>query len=141
MRRFSQRHSLVTLNEINITPLLDLAFVLLIIFIIVSGSIKQEQSIDVNLPEGGKAAGQVDPKDVRSVSINQRGVFFLGNRQMSLDSLEQELIREHRANRNLVVAIRLDEMGFNKDSLALVNRLTRNGITRFRYDTKAPNRQ
>ena len=34
MRRFSQRNSLVTLNDINITPLLDLAFVLLIIFII-----------------------------------------------------------------------------------------------------------
>ena len=34
MRRFSQRNALVTLSEINITPLLDLAFVLLIIFII-----------------------------------------------------------------------------------------------------------
>ena len=34
MRRFSQRNSLVTLSEINITPLLDLAFVLLIIFVI-----------------------------------------------------------------------------------------------------------
>src|ERR1035437_3306611 len=34
MRRFSQRSHLVTLSEINITPLLDLAFVLLIIFII-----------------------------------------------------------------------------------------------------------
>ena len=34
MRRFSQRSYLVTLSEINITPLLDLAFVLLIIFVI-----------------------------------------------------------------------------------------------------------
>ncbi len=34
MRRFSQRSALVTLSEINITPLLDLAFVLLIIFVI-----------------------------------------------------------------------------------------------------------
>ena len=34
MRRFSQRNSLVTLSDINITPLLDLAFVLLIIFVI-----------------------------------------------------------------------------------------------------------
>ena len=34
MRRYSQRQSLSTLSEINITPLLDLAFVLLIIFII-----------------------------------------------------------------------------------------------------------
>ena len=34
MRRFSQRNPLVTLSDINITPLLDLAFVLLVIFII-----------------------------------------------------------------------------------------------------------
>ena len=74
MRRFSQRNALVTLNEINITPLLDLAFVLLIIFIIVSGSIKQENSIDMVLPEGGKAPGEVDPKDIRTVSVTKQGV-------------------------------------------------------------------
>ncbi len=34
MRRYSQRQSLSTLSEINVTPLLDLAFVLLIIFMI-----------------------------------------------------------------------------------------------------------
>ena len=49
MRRFSQRNSLVTLNEINITPLLDLAFVLLIIFIITRPLI--EQNIDLQLPQ------------------------------------------------------------------------------------------
>ena len=40
MRRFSQRNSLVTLNEINVTPLLDLAFVLLIIFIITTPALE-----------------------------------------------------------------------------------------------------
>jgi len=34
MKRYSQRQSLTSLSEINITPLLDLAFVLLIIFMI-----------------------------------------------------------------------------------------------------------
>ena len=51
MRRFSQRNSLVTLSEINITPLLDLAFVLLIIFVITTPLL--EQSIPLNLPQGG----------------------------------------------------------------------------------------
>ena len=48
MRRFSQRNSLVTLSEINITPLLDLAFVLLIIFVITRPLL--EQNIDLQLP-------------------------------------------------------------------------------------------
>ena len=51
MRRFSQRNTLVTLNDINITPLLDLAFVLLIIFIITTPLL--EQSISLELPVGG----------------------------------------------------------------------------------------
>lgn len=139
MRRFSQRNSLVTLNEINITPLLDLAFVLLIIFIIVSGSIKHEQAIDVNLPAGGKAEGDVKPEDVRTVSVTKQGVYLLGNRQMSLEGLEQQLVMEHRGNPNLVVDIRLDEQGINKDTIALIDRLTRNNITRFRWKTRLPN--
>ena len=49
MRRFSQRNSLVTLNEINITPLLDLAFVLLIIFVITRPLL--EQNIDLQFPQ------------------------------------------------------------------------------------------
>ena len=52
MRRFSQRSHLVTLSEINITPLLDLAFVLLIIFVITTPLL--EQSINMKLPVGGK---------------------------------------------------------------------------------------
>ena len=45
MRRFSQRSQLVTLSEINITPLLDLAFVLLIIFVITTPLLEQEHRI------------------------------------------------------------------------------------------------
>ena len=50
MRRFSQRNSLVTLSDINITPLLDLAFVLLIIFVITTPLL--EQGLPLQLPAG-----------------------------------------------------------------------------------------
>ena len=62
MRRASQRNSLVTLNEINITPLLDLAFVLLIIFIITRPLI--EQNIKLDLPAGGSTAERIKPEDI-----------------------------------------------------------------------------
>ena len=48
MRRYSQRHSLSTLSEINITPLLDLAFVLLIIFMITTPLL--ENSVNLVIP-------------------------------------------------------------------------------------------
>ena len=54
MRRFSQRSSLVTLSEINITPLLDLAFVLLIIFVITTPLL--EKGLGVEAAEGRMAS-------------------------------------------------------------------------------------
>ena len=48
MRRFSERHQLHTLSELNVTPLLDLAFVLLIIFMITTPLM--ENSTDVVSP-------------------------------------------------------------------------------------------
>ena len=48
MRRFSDRHSLHTLSELNVTPLLDLAFVLLIIFMITTPLM--ENSVDLVIP-------------------------------------------------------------------------------------------
>ncbi len=67
MRRFSQRSSLVTLSEINITPLLDLAFVLLIIFVITTPLL--EQSIPLHPPKGGVPDKKVEKGDIRTVEI------------------------------------------------------------------------
>jgi biopolymer transport protein ExbD len=137
MRRFSQRNSLVTLNEINITPLLDLAFVLLIIFILVSGSIKVEQGIDVRLPPGGKPQQQVNPRDVRTVSVTKQGNYLLGNKPMSLSAIEKELVREQRVNPNLMVYIHGDEDSVLKYSVPVMNLLGENNI-RFGIATRSP---
>ncbi len=136
MRRFSKRNSLVTLNEINITPLLDLAFVLLIIFILVSGSVKVEQGIEMNLPQGGKARTERDPKNVRTVSVTRLGGYFLAKQQISLVNLERELVAIHRANPNLVVEIQLDAQGINEHTIALIDVLVRDGIQNIGWATQ-----
>ena len=136
MRRFSQRSALVTLSEINITPLLDLAFVLLIIFVITTPLL--EQSINLKLPQGGKPAKDLDKRDIRTLEINPQGVFSLNRQRMSLDQLEANLVRDFRANPNLVVYIRADEMGRNKDLYAVIDRCQRNGITRYSLRTEPP---
>ena len=136
MRRFSKRNSLVTLNEITITPLLDLAFVLLIIFILVSGSVKVEQGIEMNLPQGGKARTERDPKNVRTVSVTRLGGYFLAKQQISLVNLERELVAIHRANPNLVVEIQLDAQGINEHTIALIDVLVRDGIQNIGWATQ-----
>jgi biopolymer transport protein ExbD len=114
MRRFSQRSYLVTLSEINITPLLDLAFVLLIIFVITTPLL--EQSLPLRLPRGGQPDRKVEQRDIRTVEISPTGVYILGRRRMNLAEIEANLAQEFKANTNLAIRIRADEMGYNKDT-------------------------
>jgi biopolymer transport protein ExbD len=139
MRRFSQRSALVTLSEINITPLLDLAFVLLIIFVITTPLL--EQSINLKLPQGGKPDVRIEKRDIRTVEISPQGIYTLNRQRMSLDQVEANLVRDYHADLNLVVYIRADEMGRNKDLYAVIDRCQRNGITRYSLRTEPPNHQ
>jgi len=136
MRRFSQRSSLVTLSEINITPLLDLAFVLLIIFVITTPLLDKGLA-ELKLP---KANGQPDKpirkEDVRTVEISPQGIYTLSRRAMKLAQLEKELVADHNANPNLVVYIRADENSRTKDLAALIDTCQHHGITRYSLRTQ-----
>jgi len=107
VRRFSQRNSLVTLSEINITPLLDLAFVLLIIFIITTPLL--EQSVKLNLPGGGKeAVSKPRKEDLATVEVTRAGEYVLHRKRLTIKELERYLTTEFRANPQLGVVIRAD---------------------------------
>ena len=133
MRRFSQRNALVTLSEINITPLLDLAFVLLIIFVITTPLL--EQSLPLNLPKGGMPDAKVEKDNVRTVEIDARGNFMLNRTRMNVAQIEQELVKVYRGNPNLVVYVRADKDGRIEPFAEVVNRCIKNGITKFSFRT------
>src|ERR1043165_8852178 len=134
MRRFSQRNSLVTLSDINITPLLDLAFVLLIIFVITTPLL--EQSMNLTLPKGGKTDKKIEQRDIRTVEISPKGAFALNRQQMTLNQIEANLVRDFQANPNLVVYIRADEKCLTRDLYAVIDRCQRNGITKYSLRTE-----
>jgi biopolymer transport protein ExbD len=131
MRRFSQRHSLVTLSDINITPLLDLAFVLLIIFVITTPLL--EQGLELNLPDGGRPDRTISREDTRVVEVHPRGFYVLANRTMPLEQLVALLVREAHANPNLVVRIRADELTPFRFVFQLTDALSQAGLTRINF--------
>jgi len=141
MRRFSQRSHLVTLNEINITPLLDLAFVLLIIFIITTPLL--EQGMNLKLPtKGGTPDRPISKPDVRMVEISPQGIYMLDQKRVKgADELEKMLVAAYKANTNTVVYIRADAEGKNKDLYEVINRCQKNGITRFSLRTEPPEKR
>ena len=104
MRRFSQRHSLSTLSELNVTPLLDLAFVLLIIFMITTPLM--EKSVDVVLPTDVAAKGAVDPSQVQTISIARNETVKLNAESVSLDQLESKLTALKQTQPDIAVVIR-----------------------------------
>jgi len=138
MRRFSQRSHLVTLSEINITPLLDLAFVLLIIFIITTPLLTQ--GLNLKLPQGGRPDQKPNAKDIRTVEISAQGAYMFDRRVMKLEHIEAELVRDFRFNPNLVVHIRADQDGAYRHVAAVIDRCQRNGITRFSLRTETVKR-
>ena len=139
MRRFSQRSSLVTLSEINITPLLDLAFVLLIIFVITTPLL--DKGLPLNLPKGGRTDSKIETKDIRTVEIDPKGSYTVSKRTLKLDQLLRELVQDFHANQNMVVYIRADENSRTKELAALIDGCQRNGITRHSLRTPPPKGQ
>lgn len=133
MRRYSQKNSLVTLNEINLTPMLDLAFVLLIIFVIATPLL--EQGMAMELPEGG-AVDEQRPDVKKTVEISKTGEFRLDGQPMKLAQLELALVNAHRQNPKTVVYIRADEEGKNKDLYSVIDVCQRNQLTEFSFRTR-----
>jgi biopolymer transport protein ExbD len=89
MKRFSDRHGLQTLSELNVTPLLDLAFVLLIIFMITTPLM--DNSMDLQLPKSGAPEKPLDPGAVQTISIDRQEQVTLNGRPLSLEDLGSAL--------------------------------------------------
>ncbi len=139
MRRFSERNALVTLSDINITPLLDLAFVLLIIFVITTPLL--EQGMNLKLPDGGKAdPKQLDPRNIRTVEVDARGSYMMAKRPMTLDQIIFSLNYDRSKNPQILVYIRADETGPYRHVAAILNRLEAAGIDQVSLRTEPPGR-
>src|SRR5678815_2087275 len=103
MRRYSQRQSLSTLSEINITPLLDLAFVLLIIFMITTPLLENNMSLVI--PSSGPTNPPINSSQVQTVSIDRDETIRFNNQVVDSEMLTTQLIQLKQANPDLAVVI------------------------------------
>ena len=127
MRRFSQRNSLVTLSAINITPLLDLAFVLLIIFVITTPLL--EQGLSLKLPTGDiQDNRKIDPEDVKTIEIAPTGRLMMGGKFVELGQIGASLAAERKRNPKLIVYVRADENAITKHLAGVLNQVELAGI-------------
>jgi biopolymer transport protein ExbD len=135
MRRYSGRHSLSTLSEINITPLLDLAFVLLIIFMITTPLL--ENSVNLIIPSSGAASAPVTPGQVQTISIDRQEAVRINEKPVAAADLAARLAELKRANPEVAIVIRPDRDLPVQKLVSLMDALQRAQITKVGIATKA----
>ncbi len=135
MRRYSQRQNLSTLSEINITPLLDLAFVLLIIFMITTPLL--ENSVNLVIPSSGTANAAVNPGQVQTISIDRREAMKINEKPVVAADLLARLTELKKANPELAIVIRPDRDLPVQKLIALMDTLQRAQINKVGIATKA----
>ncbi len=107
MKRHSSRFQSHVITELNITPLMDLVFVLLIIFMITTPLI--EQQITLSLPKtAATPQTPVNPKSVLNVNIDATGTIYLSNKKVRLRELEIAIAKQMEDDPNSAVALRAD---------------------------------
>jgi len=138
MRRYSQRQSLSSLSEINITPLLDLAFVLLIIFMITTPLL--ESSMSLIIPSSGAKNPPVSSSQVQTISIDRNDMIRLNNQIVDLESLSTQLDEIKRTNPDIAIVIRPDRDLPVQKLITLMDALQRAQIMKVGIATKAESR-
>jgi biopolymer transport protein ExbD len=135
MRRYSQRQSLSTLSEINITPLLDLAFVLLIIFMITTPLL--ESSMNLMIPSSNAKNPPINRSQVQTVSIDRTDTIRFNNQTVDLETLTTQLSDLKQKNPDVAIVIRPDRELPVQKLIGLMDALQRVGITKVGIATKA----
>jgi len=116
-----QRNSVVA--DINITPLLDLAWVLLVIFILTTTTIVQ--GIDLKLPDASKEQKQEIPTEVVTVSIDPSGTLFVNEEPMQIDTMMNKLRLYKLANPDLPVILRADKRLYYEQVVKVLDAIKR----------------
>ncbi|HZM05762.1 MAG TPA: biopolymer transporter ExbD [Candidatus Saccharimonadales bacterium] len=104
MKKCSQsaHHSL---TELNITPLLDLAFVLLVIFIITTTPIVND--LDLNLPNASKHAKD-PPRKANYITVQADGKIWINKSSVDITALQERLVGLRMDDPDLSVIVRGD---------------------------------
>ncbi|WP_372795667.1 ExbD/TolR family protein [Pontiella sp.] len=132
----ARRTSLVNLNQIsdiNMTPLMDLTFILLITFIITFPLI--EQGIAINLPKG-KAADMMESQ-TRSISLNLDQQLYLDDVPVSEEELLAQMTRIGIDDPNTTIYVRADRKLPYGDVVAIMKILHDANITKMALVTEA----
>jgi biopolymer transport protein ExbD len=118
--------SFESFDEINVTPLLDLAWTLLVVFIIsITAAV---QGIKVNLPKASSAPSLMKPK-TKAITVHENGQVYLDAYPVSMEELETRLRQFRAVDPDFPVVIKGDEKIYYQKVIDILDLLERLEIT------------
>ncbi len=140
-RTFRRNPRLTALAEPNVTPLIDLAFSLLIIFMITTPLL--EQTIPIELPREEEREAPGTQPDVRyqTVGVEGPGMFFYGEERLDSEGMRQRLETLAASGENVVLNVRASRTVDYQDVVDLLNLIMASGLSKISLDTQVDSRQ
>ena len=120
-------------DDINITPMLDLAYVLLVIFIIMTTA--TVQGMKVNLPKAS-AAPSLAQQTTKAITVTNDGKIFLDTIPVTMAELEQRLVQQRALTPEFPIVLRGDSQTQYQSVMDVLDLLGRVGITQVGLATK-----
>ena len=136
MRRSSQKHGFQTLSEINVTPLLDLAFVLLIIFIITTPLM--DKTTNLVLPSSKASSDAVNPAFEQFVTLSKDDQVALNSQPVSLDQLTSLISAKYSSQPEIAVVVRSHRDLPVQKLVDVLDAIHRAGVTKVGVVTNPP---
>jgi biopolymer transport protein ExbD len=120
-------------DDINITPMLDLAYVLLVIFVIMTTA--TVQGMRVNLPKASPAKS-LAKSTTKAITVTQDGKVFLDTVPVTLPELEQRLVQQKALTPEFPVVVRGDGQVQYQSVIDVLDLLARLNVTTVGLATK-----
>jgi biopolymer transport protein ExbD len=120
-------------DDINVTPMLDLAYVLLIIFIVMTTA--TVQGMKVNLPKAS-AAPSLSQQTTKAITVGNDGKLYLDTIPVTIAELEQRLVQQKALTPEFPVVLRGDSQTQYQNVMDVLDLLGRLSITQVGLATK-----
>jgi len=124
--------------EVNLTPLIDVVF-LLLIFFMVSTTFDKQAQIEIKLPEAESSEiVDKDPKII-AVGVNSEGKYYVNNEELlksDADTLKRMLIKVARNKRDLPVVISADGKAPHQSVVTVLDVASQLGLTQMTFATR-----
>jgi biopolymer transport protein ExbD len=137
-RTFRRHRSAHAIADLNVTNLIDLGFILLVIFMIATPLIQQEQTVPVNLPKVTQVPQSKADRDDKftAVGVDANGRFYVGSAAtpVSLAELQSRLRAFAAEEKPPVIRLRGDMKVQYQKIAELIAELTKAGLTRVQFD-------